>query len=148
MEQSAVPVRVRRVDGSWVPVDLTLRRAVDGFGVAGDDGPVRRWQRSAGDGPGGGGPFLAVVAGVLPAPVLSADTATYAEVLPGVDLRVRVDRGGFSEVLVVKTRDAARSPAMARLRFATSGTQPANGPLCRCQAAPARAEDAIRSLDR
>src|SRR5438045_2196439 len=67
--------------------------------------------------------------GALPAPALSGDTATYAEVIPGADLRVRVDRDGFSEVLVVKTREAARDPRLARLRFATSGTKPANGDL-------------------
>jgi hypothetical protein len=50
--------------------------------------------------------------------MLAGDTATYAEVLPGVDLRLTAGVEGFDEVLVVKTR-AAADPELGRLRFAS-----------------------------
>src|SRR6266542_4248465 len=50
---------------------------------------------------------------------------TCALPISGVDLRVRAERTGFSEVLVVRTREAARDPRLAQLRFRTSGTWPA-----------------------
>ncbi|WP_377267659.1 LamG-like jellyroll fold domain-containing protein [Peterkaempfera sp. SMS 1(5)a] len=53
----------------------------------------------------------------LPAPTLRGDTATYADVLPGVDLQMRADVDGFHELVVVNTADAARNPALARLTF-------------------------------
>ncbi|NMO50682.1 LamG domain-containing protein [Actinoplanes sp. TBRC 11911] len=58
----------------------------------------------------------------LPKPTLSGAVATYASVLPDVDLKVRVDEWGFSETLVVKTADAAANPALSALRFALSGS--------------------------
>lgn len=48
---------------------------------------------------------------------MRGDTATYRDVLPGVDLRVTAQALGFSEVLVVRTRQAAADPRLARLRF-------------------------------
>ncbi|MFD0479756.1 hypothetical protein ACFQ0B_75140 [Nonomuraea thailandensis] len=45
--------------------------------------------------------------GALPKPTLSGDTATYPEVMPGVDLQVTADVDGFSHLLVVKSRAAA-----------------------------------------
>jgi hypothetical protein len=125
VEESAVPVRVRQADGSWVPVDLTLTRWADGAVAPG--ATVTPVTLSG----GGTGAFATVHAGAehyslswptaLPAPTLSGDTATYADVLPGVDLRVRVDRYGFSEVLVVKSAAAARNPALTKVRFGTAG---------------------------
>jgi hypothetical protein len=53
----------------------------------------------------------------LPVPTLAGDTATYAEVLPGVDLTVSAQVDSFSEVLVVKTPAAAQHPALERLQF-------------------------------
>jgi hypothetical protein len=58
----------------------------------------------------------------LPKPTLSGAVATYASVLPDVDLKVHVDEWGFSETLVVKTADAAANPALSALRFALSGS--------------------------
>jgi hypothetical protein len=67
--------------------------------------------------------------GALPAPTLASDTATYAGVLPGVDLRVRATADGFSDVLVIKSPAAATNPALGRLHFglSTSGVTAAVG---------------------
>ncbi|WP_239163573.1 hypothetical protein [Paractinoplanes rishiriensis] len=58
----------------------------------------------------------------LPKPTLDRTVATYEEVLPGVDLKMKVDEWGFSEVLVVKAATAATSSELTSLRFALSGT--------------------------
>ncbi|KAB1118494.1 LamG domain-containing protein [Micromonospora aurantiaca] len=59
--------------------------------------------------------------GVLPAPTIVGDSATYPGVLPDVDLVVRATRTGFSHVLVVKTPQAAANPALRQVRFDVSG---------------------------
>jgi hypothetical protein len=123
VQQSVLPVRVRRGSG-WVPLDTTLGAGADGTVVPaatvldmafspGGSGPLVRLRRD--------GTELALTwPGRLPAPVLTGDTATYAEVLPGVDLTVRAAAEGFSELLVVKSAQAAANPALARLRLSTA----------------------------
>jgi hypothetical protein len=62
--------------------------------------------------------------GTLPVPTLSGSTATYANVLSGVNLVVTADdQGGFSDTLVVENAAAAANPALASLSLglATSG---------------------------
>ncbi len=105
-------VRVRR-DGDWVPVDLTLR-AVQGRvePVAHPKGLVLSGARRAGTNDlavvGTGSERIAMRwTGRLPAPTVKGAEATYAEVLPGVDLKVRATRDGFAQSLVVKSRAAA-----------------------------------------
>ncbi len=53
----------------------------------------------------------------LPKPTLEGDTATYAHVLPGVDLRLTASPDGFSQLLVVKNAKAAASSELAKLRL-------------------------------
>ncbi|WP_346433741.1 LamG-like jellyroll fold domain-containing protein [Nonomuraea composti] len=112
MELNVRPIRVRK-EGRWVPVDTTLRLRPDGavepvaaaVGLAfsgGGDAPLARLSR-------GGKSMELGWTGPLPKPTLSGDTATYAEVMPGVDLQVTADVDGFSHLLVVKSRAAAES---------------------------------------
>ncbi|MFI9591314.1 LamG-like jellyroll fold domain-containing protein [Nonomuraea sp. NPDC052265] len=116
------PVRTRK-DGAWTPVDPSLTR-LPGGGLRPVASTVDLRLSDGGTGPfvtmGRAGRTLSLSwPGALPAPVVDGDTATYPEVLPGVDLSVRADVDGFSHVLVVKTPTAARNPALARLRLRT-----------------------------
>ncbi|MGW0665294.1 hypothetical protein [Streptodolium elevatio] len=61
--------------------------------------------------------------GVLPTAQVSGDRALYPEVFPGVDLVLTARDGGFSQVLVVKDRQAASSPQVAQLAFRLSSAQ-------------------------
>ncbi|WP_184079707.1 LamG domain-containing protein [Nocardiopsis mwathae] len=125
LEQSAVPERVRTRDG-WAPIDTTL--------VASGDGTVRPKAASADVAFSGGGdePMARIALGSkaveldwpgeLPAPELDDDRATYADVLPGVDLVLTAGTDGFSQVLVVHTREAAENPELAELELALGTT--------------------------
>ncbi|MEU6994660.1 LamG-like jellyroll fold domain-containing protein [Streptomyces sp. NPDC046465] len=53
----------------------------------------------------------------LPEPRLEGDTATYADVLPDVDLRMGAQEDGFTQLLVVKSAKAAHSSELAELRL-------------------------------
>ncbi|MFJ8017784.1 FG-GAP-like repeat-containing protein [Streptomyces sp. NPDC096339] len=128
LTRTVAPVRTKR-NGAWVPLDATLERGADGA-----------WRpKAALSGltlsPGGRAPMARLAAeggrtmdltwpDALPEPVVDGAKATYREVLPGVDLALTamVD-GGFTQVLVVKTAQAAKNPAVAsyRLGMATVG---------------------------
>ncbi|MGW5723224.1 LamG domain-containing protein [Amycolatopsis sp. NPDC003865] len=105
------PVRVKRGTG-WVDADPSLVVRPDGS-IA----PKAAAVDLALSGGGTGSPLARVGrdgaevglrwTGALPAPSVDGPTATYAEVLPGVDLKVTANVTGFSEVLVVKDRAAA-----------------------------------------
>ncbi|HEU5474692.1 MAG TPA: hypothetical protein VFV67_28930 [Actinophytocola sp.] len=118
------PVRVRRGDG-WVGLDASLVRNGDGsYSPRAGTGSVRLSS-------GGSGPLMTLAhrgrqislsfPRSLPAPTVSGRTATYAGVLPDVDLVVSADeQGGVAQTLVVKTAAAARNPALDRLHLTTS----------------------------
>ena len=121
-----MPHWVLAADGSWRTVDTTLHTNVDGsVSPVASPNPVTL--------SGGGDSVLAKQvsnrqelvwswpAGTLPKPRLAGSTATYTDALPGVDLVVRVDEYGFSEVLVVKSAAAAASPALSQIAFGLSG---------------------------
>ncbi|MFC0109041.1 RICIN domain-containing protein [Kibdelosporangium aridum] len=124
LEQFVRPFRARTPEG-WAPVDTTLVRDADGS-VRPKVTPMK--VRLSG---GGNSPLAALERDgktlalswprALPSPELDGATATYREVLPGVDLRVTADVEGFSQVLVVHNAEAAANPALREIKFATSG---------------------------
>ncbi|MFG2294988.1 FG-GAP-like repeat-containing protein [Streptomyces sp. NPDC048603] len=136
-EQSLVPTRVRR-GGAYVPVDTGL--------VKQKDGRIAPKATVAGLSFSGGGKAPLVTMRKdgrditlswpkpLPTPTVEGNSATYAEVMKGVDLRVSADVTGFSHQLVVKTREAAANPELASVDFGLKGNgvtvkKEANGEL-------------------
>jgi hypothetical protein len=117
---SAVPVRVHR-GGSWRAIDTTLERRADGT-----IGPKAALLDVAFSGGGKAKPLISLdktklaIASpwTLPTPRITGDTATYREVLPGVDLALKAEPEGYREVLIVKNREAAANPALRQLTFA------------------------------
>ena len=123
---STEPVRIRR-DGAWTPLSATLAENADGtISPAATTAALRL--SGGGTAPLAvldyGGRTLSITLPVkLPAPTLAGDTATYASVLPGINLVVTANtRGGFSETLVVATAEAAANPALPGLLTYTVGT--------------------------
>ncbi|MEU4294460.1 LamG-like jellyroll fold domain-containing protein [Kribbella sp. NPDC026596] len=119
-EVSNQPVRVKK-DSGWVLIDTTLATRPDGMiapkastsDVAfsgGGDGVLARYTDSD-------GVFEMKSPWPLAKPVIAGSIATYADVLPGVDLAVDATKEGFSYNLVVKSRAAAANPALRTLTF-------------------------------
>ncbi|MBT2480366.1 FG-GAP-like repeat-containing protein [Streptomyces sp. ISL-94] len=119
-----VPVRVYR-GGKLVDADTTLAKAADGritpaataVGLSfsgGGTGALVTMRKDGRD-------VSLTWPKALPAPKLEGNSATYANVLDGVDLRVVADVNGFSHQIVVKTRKAAENPALATLDFGLEG---------------------------
>jgi hypothetical protein len=119
LTSNALPVRVRRGSG-WTAVDPSLRRSADGrYAPAATPAPVTL--------SGGGTGALATLGtstrgltltwpGRLPAPSVSGATATYRNVLPGVDLVLSTtELGGVSEVFEVHGAKAAANPQLRAL---------------------------------
>ncbi|MER7659150.1 LamG-like jellyroll fold domain-containing protein [Streptomyces albidoflavus] len=119
------PVRTR-VGDEWKSVDTELVRTTDG-GVA----PMAVTNRTVFSG-GGDGPMVRLSKagrelsfdwpGKLPEPTLSGDTATYADVLPDVDLRLTASADGYQSLVVVKTPEAAQDERLAKLRLGLDAT--------------------------
>ncbi|MFI7502821.1 LamG-like jellyroll fold domain-containing protein [Streptomyces sp. NPDC049687] len=117
------PVRAR-VDGEWKSVDTDLVKTSEGtvapavttVGLefsGGGDAPLVRMTKA--------GRELALSwPDELPAPVLDGATATYRNVLPDVDLRMGAQEDGFTQLLVVKSAEAAAGTDLAELRLRMS----------------------------
>ncbi|MGY4983580.1 LamG domain-containing protein, partial [Streptomyces sp. 900105755] len=114
------PVRTR-VDGAWRDIDTTLIRGANGavaprattVGLTfsgGGSSPLVRMTKN--------GRALALSwPEDLPSPELSGSTATYPDVLPGVDLRMTAQQDSFTQLLVVKSAEAAASAELSQLRL-------------------------------
>lgn len=126
LTQSTTPQRVQASDGSWGPVDATLVHRADGS--VGPKAAVVGLSFSGG-GSGKGmirlsgrkGSMSLEWPGVLPDPVLEGATATYPDVLDGVDLQLTATAEGYQQVLVVKTAQAAANPALEQIRMPVTG---------------------------
>ncbi|MER5937165.1 LamG domain-containing protein [Streptomyces sp. NPDC001928] len=122
LEQSAVPVRVATPDGSWTAPDATLEHRTDG-----SIGPKAAVADISISGGGNRGKLVTLAEegrslslgwpGTLPTPTLEGAAATYAEVLPGVDLRMTATLEGVRQVLIVKSAEAAANPELKRIEF-------------------------------
>ncbi|MEU2776433.1 LamG-like jellyroll fold domain-containing protein [Streptomyces sp. NPDC007162] len=138
---TSMPQRVQQ-QGKWVPIDTTLLRQSDGtwapkaaithvtFSDGGSSTLVT--MHDGADKLGFSWP------GTLPKPIVSKDTATYPEVLPGVDLQLTADASGYSSILVIKTSKAAADPRLQRLALNTTS---ANLKLAATSNGGARATD-------
>ncbi|MEV4315644.1 LamG domain-containing protein [Actinocrispum sp. NPDC049592] len=115
-ELSAQPMQVKR-GSSWVPVDpalvmnpdrtVTPKTVTTGTTMSGGgSGPLLKY-----------GPITLTWPGALPAPALDGPTATYHDVLPGVDLELTAAANNVSQHLVVRDAQAARNPALARIKL-------------------------------
>lgn len=122
----AVPVRVRQ-DSGWVAVDTTLASGETGWlSPVASTVPVQF--------SGGGSKELAQVQlddgswlvetwplGSLPAPQIEGASATYADVLPDVDLRLTATADGMSEVFIIHSEEAAQNPDLLSLKVGVQG---------------------------
>jgi hypothetical protein len=131
-ESDVVPARAK-VGGVWTSIDTALQTRSDGwlepkvaaagvrFGPGGTD-DIAQIQSESGQWFAEQWPY-----GSLPAPTIDGAHATYPEVFPGVDLRLTATDAGMSEVLVVKTAQAAQDPELANVTLAVQGAtvQPA-----------------------
>jgi hypothetical protein len=118
LEQSNVPVRTER-DGQWLDLDPTLSTSADGR--------VRPAATSMEMSFSGGGtdPLITMESdghemklswpNSLPEPVVADDNVTYPNVFPDVDLKITASKSSYSEVLVVKTPQAARLPQLQQV---------------------------------
>jgi hypothetical protein len=123
-ELSPEPVRAEK-NGTWVAVDTTLHTDASGavvpaasaadvvFSGGGPSAPLARITTD-------GRTYSVGSPWTLPKPTLSGSTATYADVLPGVNLTVSATPDGFSENLVVISRAAADSTDLTSVRFPVS----------------------------
>ncbi|MEU4236339.1 LamG-like jellyroll fold domain-containing protein [Actinoplanes sp. NPDC026619] len=119
---STAPQRVRQ-GTKWVPIDTTLVKQKDGSYAP--KATLSTLSVSSGGGTG----LLTMRDGSrslkfswpkkLPAPKIDGDTATYANVYPGVDLQIIADATGYSSMFVVKNAQAAIPPT---IDFGLSGT--------------------------
>ncbi len=122
LEESAVPVRVPTADGGWQAPDAALEKRSDGsvapkaaavemeFSGGGDKAPLARIDDQ-------GRALELAWPGALPVPELDGTSALYADVLPGVDLKVTATPESFQPVFVVRTPEAAAGDELKKLTF-------------------------------
>jgi Concanavalin A-like lectin/glucanases superfamily len=120
LTQNLMPVRELR-GGRWRALNAGLRRSGGRLAPAVTASPLSL--SSGGNGP------LATMTAVgrslslywprpLPVPSISGATATYGNVLPGVDLAVTADTmGGVSDVLIIHNQAAAANPALRSIKL-------------------------------
>ncbi|MEV0280371.1 FG-GAP-like repeat-containing protein [Streptomyces sp. NPDC050610] len=119
LTQYAQPVRARK-NGQLVPVDANLLRVGDRIAPKATTLDVTISP--------GGDTTLATLTEQgrrlsiqwpkpLPVPALEANEATYPEVFPGVDLKVRATTETIAQVLVVKNAEAAKNSELQRLQL-------------------------------
>ncbi|MFD7881909.1 LamG-like jellyroll fold domain-containing protein [Streptomyces bauhiniae] len=126
-EMNAAPVRAQQSDGTWASIDTSLQRGADGF--------LRAKNTTADVAFSGGGSGSKLVTlkdeghtlqlgwpTALPEPRLDGATATYPDVLPDVDLKLTALSSGYTSVLVVKTAEAAKDPALATIKMSVSSS--------------------------
>ncbi|WP_341868865.1 DNRLRE domain-containing protein [Streptomyces murinus] len=124
-EMNAAPVRARKDGGTWAPIDTALVRDTDGFVRAKNTTATLSFS-------GGGDDALVTLEDkgrelrlgwptAVPEPQVDGSTATYAGVLPDVDLKLTALDSGYTSVLVVKTAEAAKNPALATIRMSVLG---------------------------
>ncbi|MFG2877083.1 LamG-like jellyroll fold domain-containing protein [Streptomyces sp. NPDC048337] len=122
-ETSLEPERVKNGSGHWQKVDATLRTNTDGTVTpaavpsplsfsGGGTGPMATMTTADGKKLALKAPFP------LPKPALNGASALYSSVLPGVDLKLTATpAGGWRQVLIVRTAEAAASPSVKKLRL-------------------------------
>jgi RHS repeat-associated protein len=110
-QEAASPVRARDAHGNWADIDATLKPVPGGYAPtsATDDLVISG---------GGGTTFATMTVGgntlswswpsVLPAPTVSGDTATYADVVDGGDLVVTATPTGFRHDIVLRHAPTGR----------------------------------------
>lgn len=120
VKRYSTTVRVKRGSG-WVEADPGLQFDANGRVI-----PKAAAVSIAFSGGGSGALLSGEVKGrklsltwpsALPRPTLADNVATYANVLPDVDLQLKAEVEGFSQLLVVKNAKAAKHPDLATLRF-------------------------------
>ncbi|WP_338483743.1 LamG-like jellyroll fold domain-containing protein [Streptomyces sp. SCSIO 75703] len=118
--ESVQPVRTRK-EGVWRDIDTTLERRPDGTwspkaavtAMSFSGGGEQAFARIEKD----GRELSLSWPSALPQPHIEGSTATFAEVMPGVDLRLTADAEGFSHILVVKDAAAGANPDLTRLEL-------------------------------
>lgn len=110
-----------RIDGAWERIDTDLTATNEGTIApeastidlefsGGGESPLVRMERA-------GRELSLTWPTPLPKPEVAGPVATYPSVLPDVDLRMTAQQDGFTQLLVVKSAEAAASPELAQLRL-------------------------------
>ncbi|MFD8465461.1 FG-GAP repeat domain-containing protein [Streptomyces cyaneofuscatus] len=117
--EHTAPVRVKRA-GQWQAINTDLHRS--GARLAPKAAPGEVTFSAGGDGElatftDKGRSVTLKWPDPLPQPQLDGPTATYPEVLPGVDLAVSAKLDGFGHVLIVKDAQAAAQPRLKTITY-------------------------------